>query len=130
MKELLQISKKNQLATLVLGLVIAMFSVVAPYYYIVAPSESQIAEQINRSTAQGDEKEPAQENPVKETIVKAIDAVPNVLQISFLNLVTFNVPDFVTDSVDFVSEKTTKIVLSTSKHFKTLFRNIISSNAP
>ncbi len=130
MKELLHISKKNQLATIVLGLIIAMFSVVAPYYYFVSPVEAQIVEQVNDHEDQAEKGESSQESPVKETIVKALDAVPNVLQISFPSVVATGFLDISFDSIEYLIENGHEVVKSSSKYFKTLFRNIISPNAP
>jgi len=131
MKGLLHISKNNQMAALVLGFIIAIFSIVAPHYSTDSLSYERIEEvSSDQRTSENTEHDHSKDKPVKEKLVKAIDAVPNVLQISFPGIVSANIPDFSIELQEFLVEKAQVTVLSTSKHFKTLFRHIISPNAP
>ncbi len=127
MKRVTKINNFEKVAIVALGLLIAVFSIVSPYQYMLVDTDSEIVQNSDIDKQSNDDTEKGSK---VDLVVKALDAVPNALQISGLNGVAGYLSRFVFEASPKQVVSPKGIPSSSSKLFKTLFRYIISPNAP
>ncbi|MGB3464565.1 MAG: hypothetical protein WBA74_04815 [Cyclobacteriaceae bacterium] len=123
MKEVRKINKLEKTAILILGLLIALFSIASPYQNQFSEEDSAV---VKRLDTDGDQEQSADD----QQIVKALDAVPHAFHVSGLNGFTGTISEFIFNEGPENEERSSWIPKGTSKYFRTLFRYIISPNAP
>ncbi len=120
MNKKLNISQKNRILVLLLGFVVALFTLAAGY---VEPTKS--LDSSNEEVAQAAD----DQSPESQTYISAFDAIPNILQISLPAFEDYLIAEIILDTEDESVIFELK-ELGTTEFFKTLFRRIISPNAP
>lgn len=115
----------ERIAIVALGLLIAVFSIVSPYQSQIVDEDAEIVQSADIDDQSDDEQESDD-----GLTVKSLDAVPNALQVSGLSSVAGYVSNFVFEASPSQTPRPKWISSSSSKFFKTLFRYIISPNAP
>lgn len=123
MKRIQEINKIEKTAVLILGLLIALFSVVSPF-------QNQVFSEDCAAVQQSDADEDQEQSDSDQHIVQSIDAVPHAIHIGGLNGFTGTITEFVFSESPQVTERCSWRITGTSKYFRTLFRYIISPNAP
>lgn len=123
MKRVTKINNFEKLAVVALGLLIAVFSIVSPYQYIVVEQDAEVIQNTDIDSHTDDEAK-------DDFVVKALDAVPNALQFNGLNGLAGYLTGFVFETSPSHEFRPKWIPSSSSKFFRTLFRYIISPNAP
>lgn len=114
------ISGKNRLLVILLGFTVALFTLASGYVKTDIAEEKETKEVTQTSD---------KKSPESQATLSVFDAIPNVLQI---NLPTFL--DILISEIEIVIEEKLEIdqirEKGTTEFFRTLFRRIISPNAP
>ena len=127
MKKILNNTDTKQFAVLVLGTLIAVFSVFSPFYQTPDLDDPR---QIVHHTDQDQSDAPASDEAEDDLIIKSLDAVPNVVQAGSFSDLSGCFKEFVFETPEAIKQKSRNVSHLTSKYFRTLFRYIISPNAP
>ena len=125
MKKETKINNIERIAIIALGLLIAVFSIVSPYQSQVVKEDAEIAQSADIDNQSNEE-----QGSDDGLTVKSLDAVTNALQVSGLSSFAGYVSHFDFEALNSQSYRPKWINSNTSKFFKTLFRYIISPNAP
>lgn len=115
----------ERIAIVALGLLIAVFSIVSPYQSQIVDEEAEIVQSTDIDNQSNEE-----QGSDDGLTVTSLDAVPNALQVSGLSSVVGYVSNFVFEAEPSQTQRPKWFSSSSSKFFKTLFRYIISPNAP
>ena len=126
MKKIIDNTEIKQLAVLLLGLMIAVFSVVSPYHQTPDFEKQQVAHHTDQDQTDHD----ANNDAEGDLIVKTLNAVPHAFQAGSLSDLNGYIVAFVFETPEVAKKKAQNVSRLASKYFRTLFRYIISPNAP